>query len=244
MQKRKIILSFILAIIILFIGYFALKIAKTLDDNKKIDEEITKIKEEVIIEPKEVETDTDEEPQEEYKLPMDFNKLREINSDTVAWIKVDNTSIDYPIVKTSDNIYYLNHSFYKNENINGWIFENSSNSSQFTDDNTILFGHNTNGYTMFSELKNIYNGELGNTIYITIYLENEKINYQVFSIYLENPNSTSNISKYLNQDIINYMVDKSKIKTGVHVTEDDKILTLSTCNNVSNDRLVMHAKKM
>ena len=97
---------------------------------------------------------------------------------------------------------------------------------------------------MFSELKNIYNGELGNTIYITIYLENEKINYQVFSIYLENPNSTSNISKYLNQDIINYMVDKSKIKTGVHVTEDDKILTLSTCNNVSNDRLVMHAKKM
>ena len=248
MQKRKIILSFIFAIIFMFIGFFSFKIYHTLNDNKKIKEEINKIKEEVIISPKKVE-DKEEDKDEtttntEYKLPMDFNKLKDINSDTVAWIKVDNTNIDYPIVKTNNNIYYLNHSFYKSENINGWIFENSDNSSQFTDDNTIIFGHNTNGYTMFSEIKDIYNGLLGNTIYITIYLENEKINYQVFSVYLENPNNTSNISKYLNQDIIDYMVDKSKIKTDLQVAEGDKILTLSTCNNVTSDRLILHAKKI
>ena len=121
---------------------------------------------------------------------------------------------------------------------------NSNNELDNADKNTVIFGHNTNGYTMFSELKNIYNGEYGSTIYITVYLENEKINYQVFSIYLENPNNTSNISKYLNQDIIDYMVSKSKFKTDLQVTEEDKILTLSTCNNVTNDRLVLHAKKI
>ena len=152
----------------MFIGYFSFKIYHTLSDNKKIKEEINKIKEEVIIEPDVPEENDDDNDDEttEYKLPMDFSKLKSINSDTVAWIKVDNTNIDYPIVKTTNNIYYLNHSFYKTSNINGWIFENSDNSSNFTDENTIIFGHNTNGYTMFSEIKNIYNGELGNTIYI------------------------------------------------------------------------------
>ena len=249
MSKKKIIITIILVIIILLIGYFTYKIIRTTSDNKHTKEEINKIKEEVIIEtpeenPKEDKIDDSDNNADDYKLPLDFEKLKKINSDTVAWIKINNTNIDYPVVKTSNNTYYLDHSFYKQRNVNGWIFENSENASDFSDDNTVIFGHNTNGYTMFSEIKDIYNGTLGTTVTITIYLENDKINYKVFSVYLEKPDNTSNISKYLNQDIIDYMKGKSKITFDVDANEGDKILTLSTCNNITNDRLVLHAKKM
>ena len=246
MSKRKKIINIILGIIALLIAYFSYEIVKTLTDNKKIDKEIAKIKEEVIIEeePKEEEQPEEPEEQAEVKLPMDFKKLKSINSDTVAWLRVDNTNIDYPVVQTKNNTYYLNHSFYRTNNINGWIYENSENSSNFDDANTVIFGHNTNGYTMLSELKDIYNGILGTNINITVYLENNIINYKVFAIYLEKPENTGNISKYLNQDIIDYMKEKSKLKIDVDVKEGDQILTLSTCNNVTEDRLILHAKKI
>ena len=250
MQKRKIILSIVFTIILLFICYFIFKIYNTLSDNKKIDEEITKIKDEVIIKPEtndiveEKKEEVEQPPIIENKLTMDFNKLKTINSDTVGWIKVNNTNIDYPIVKGNDNTYYLNHSFYKENNINGWIFMNSNNSSSFTDDNTILFFFISNSKTMFSELRDIYKGNLGNQIDITIYLENDILNYKVFSIYLENPNNTGNISEYTNDATVNNMKQKSKLNINVEVTKDDQILTLSTCNNVTEDRIIMHAKKL
>ena len=247
MSKKKIIPYIIIAIIIVALCLLLYKMYNIYHDDKKIKKELETIKEEVIIK-----EDTKEEKEEESeekgevveKLTFDFDKLKSINSDTVGWITVDSTNIDYPIVKSSNNSYYLNHSFYKEENINGWIFENSSNSSYFDDENTVLFGHNTNGVTMFSELKSIYNGNLGTNIDISIYLENTTYYYKVFSVYLENPNNTSNISEYTNKEIISDMKNKSKLNIDIEVTEDDKILTLSTCNNITEDRLILHAKKI
>lgn len=246
MGKKKIVIYSILAIILILMAYFGYKFYQLIHDNKKINNEINKIKDEVVIEDtvpdKKEDDDKTDDTYVEPKLPLDFQKLRSLNSDTVGWIRIDHTNIDYPIVKTNNNTYYLNHSFYKESNVNGWIFENASNSSAFDDENTIIFGHNTNAKTMFSELKDIYNGDLGTDITINIYLENRILNYKVFSVYLENPNNTSNISKYTNSEIIKYMVNKSKLKIGANVSEEDKIITLSTCNNVTNDRLVLHAK--
>lgn len=254
MQKRKIVLNIIFIIIILLLVYFVYKTFNTFHDNKDIKKEIEKIKEEVVIVKQEDTNPQDNSSKQEEvnkensyvqeELTLDFQKLKSINSDTVGWIKVSNTNINYPIVRGKDNSYYLSHSFYKEKNINGWIFENSVNSVNFDDDNTVLFGHNTNGNTMFSELKNIYNGLLGTNIDITIYLENNTINYKVFSVYLENPNNTSNISEYLNEDILNEMINNSKLQMDNNVTIDDKILTLSTCNNVTEDRIIVHAKKV
>lgn len=247
MVKKKII-TILFIIILVLISYYVFQIYKTLNDNNKTNNEILKIKDEVIIKEDDIiekpDDNKDDNSYQPEKLIMDFNKLKDINSDTVGWIKINNTNIDYPVVKGNDNEYYLNHSFYKDNNINGWIFLSSDNSSSFTDDNSVIFGHNTNSYTMFSELRDIYKGKLGNDIYVTIYTEAGAINYQVFSIYLEDPNSTSNISKYLNQSIINYMKNKSNLNIDIDVLESDKILTLSTCNNMTNDRLVMHAKKI
>lgn len=251
MQKKKTIYIIILFLIISCIFILSYKIYINRHDDKLIKEEIEKINKEIIINDKEnkqeeeIKDDKNEEDNQKIEqeiLTLDFEKLKQINPDTVGWIKVDNTNINYPIVKTNNNSYYLNHSFYKAYNINGWIFENSENSSNFDDANTVLFGHNTNSKTMFSELRDIYKGMLGNQINITIYLENNTINYQVFSIYLEKPNSTSTISEYLNDSIVDQMKNKSNILVDIDVDKNDKILTLSTCNNITDDRIILHAK--
>lgn len=247
-KRAKIVLKILILIIIILILYFCYQTYITYHDNKEIGEEVIKVKAEIITNidiPKEEPVKiTEENNYVPEKLIFDFQKLKSINSDTVGWIKINNTNIDYPIVKGTDNSYYLNHSFYKYQNINGWIFENSQNSPYFDDDNTVIFGHNTNARTMFSELRDIYKGKLGTDINIYIYLENESFAYKVFSIYLSKPSETTNITKYLNDDIVLSMKNNSKLNFNIDVTSEDKILTLSTCNNVTSDRIIMHAKKL
>ena len=249
MPKRKIIFTIILITIIALACYFGYKMYKTYRDNLLSIDEANQIKELVIINDENlpeihpIESSPDDTPSEP-KLTLDFAKLKSINKDTVAWIKVANTNIDYPVVKGSNNTYYLNHSFYKNNNINGWIFENYQNSSLFDDDNTVIYGHNTNAKTMFSEIKDIYKGLLGTNIIITVYLEDTEINYKVFSVYLESPDNTTNLSRYLNDDIVANMKNKSKLMIDSNVSGDSKILTLSTCNNVTSDHIILHAVKI
>ena len=66
----------------------------------------------------------------------------------------------------------------------------------------------------------------------------------MFSIYLENPNNTAALSKYTNKEVLNDYIKKSNVNFGIDVDESDKILTFSTCNNMTDDRIIMHAKKI
>lgn len=87
-----------------------------------------------------------------YKL--DFNNLFSINSSTVGWINVPGTSINYPVVQSSDNSFYLSHSFDKSNNKAGWIFADYRNKFDGTDKNIIIYGHNRMDSSMFATLKN------------------------------------------------------------------------------------------
>ena len=71
-----------------------------------------------------------------------------------GWIKVDGTDIDYPFVQTTDNSYYLNHSFTKEENKSGWIFLDYRNNINNLDKNTIIYGHSRYDSSMFGSLRN------------------------------------------------------------------------------------------
>ncbi len=248
---KKYILNIILIIAVIIVIYCIFSIYKTYKDNNQTEEITEKIYNEIIndIPISDEKINEKIENNNNYNdnsldLSLGFNKLSTINNDVVAWIKISNTNINYPIVQTNNNDYYLNHSFDKTENQNGWPFLNYNNSSNFSDQNTVLFGHNTNGTTMFSQLKNIYNGEFGKSVKVFIYLKDNVIEYQVFSIYLEDPNNVNSISKYITNDTINQNIKKSKINFEVKVTDQDNILTLSTCNNVTNDRIIMQAKKI
>ena len=246
-KVNKWILNILLVVGVVVVIYSSYSGIRLYIDNNKTEEMINNIQLEVVGEVPEVSDSSNNNEVEASKgleLTLDFDKLLKINADTVAWIKVVGTNIDYPIVQTFDNSYYLNHSFDKSNNQNGWPFLNCGNSSTFDDQNTVLFGHNTNGTTMFSQLKDIYNGKFGNDISMYIYLEDKKIEYKVFSIYLEEPSNVASISRYLSSDFLEESIEKSNIKFGVDVSIDDYILTLSTCNNVTDDRIIMHARKL
>ena len=125
--------------------------SRNTNNNIKEIEEITKLEEviednldemiELINEPEEVKSD--------YwyyiRFPLiqvDFNELIKKNSDTVAWIQVNNTNINYPVVKANDNDYYLNRSYDKKSNEAGWVFMDFRNSGTLNDKNTIIYAHN------------------------------------------------------------------------------------------------------
>ena len=92
-------------------------------------------------------------------LEVDFTEVLLHNKETVGWIKMGNTNIDYPIVQTSDNEYYLSHSFDKTKNKAGWIFSDFRNNLDFLNNNTIIYGHRRVDMSMFGSLINVLNPE-------------------------------------------------------------------------------------
>lgn len=170
------------------------------------------------------------------------------NNDTVAYMKVNLTDIEYPIVQTTDNEFYLKHSFNKNVNQAGWIYMDYQNSKEFNDENTIIYAHNRKDGTMFGTLDNLLHIDLTKN-YPLIYIQtvNKLMVYQIFSVYiietedyyLQKKFSVEEKQAWLkNIQIRNQAVLNNEVKT------EDKILTLSTCYDNDDKRLVVHAKKI
>lgn len=186
---------------------------------------------------------------EEFKI--DFDGLYEINNSCFGWIKINNTNISYPIVKYTNNDYYLNHSFDHSSNSSGWIFADYRNACDGYDKNLIIYGHNVKNGTMFNALNNCTNKEWysdNNNRIISIYTPTETINYEIFSIYViaaENYyTTTSFLSDSVFQTFLDTIKSRSIHKFNVDVTSNDHILTLSTCSDSNVNRTVIHAKKV
>lgn len=181
-------------------------------------------------------------------LIENYKKLLTINSDTVGWLTVKGTKIDYPVVKTSDNSYYLKRNFNREKDYNGWVFMDYRNNAKSLDSNTIIYAHNRYySGVMFGTLNNVTKNNWRNNpdnLYITFNSMYEQMTWKVFSIY--NIEVTSDYL-YTNfntneeyQKFINLIKDRSNFKFDTEVTTQDKILTLSTCLD-NNRRLVVHA---
>lgn len=207
----------------------------------------TKIDEEIINPPKD-----EKNPYWDYiktnLIDVDFNKLKSINSDTAGWIQVNGTNINYPFVQTSDNKYYLKHSFDKSYNQAGWVFLDYRNNINDLDKNTILYAHGRIDKTMFGSLKNLlssnwYNDNKNHIIK----LSTEKSNslWQVFSVYhIPTTNDYIQTAFKSNDEFyvfINMLHKRSVYNFNVELNQNDKILTLSTCYN-DKEKVVMHAK--
>lgn len=177
--------------------------------------------------------------------------LLSINSDVVGYLKVNNTSIDYPVVKATDNKYYLKYNLYKQADQNGWVFMDFRNSDKILNSNTIIYGHNMYySGVMFGTLhKVLYSSWYNNPDNLTIQFDTmyQSMKWQIISIY-----TIPKTSDYLKvvfdtdqeyQDYINMILGRSIKNFGVPVTTSDHILTLSTCTG-DTDRLVVHAKLM
>ncbi len=199
--------------------------------------------------------DTNEEETSDYwyyiKFPLidvDITELREKNSDTVGWINVNNTNINYPFVQTKDNSYYLNHSFDKKYNEAGWVFLDYRNSKNLNNKNTILYAHSRLDKTMFGSLSKVlksswYNNKDNHIIRLSTDTENTL--WQIFSVYkipeesyyiTTNFNSNKEYTKFLNT-----IKQRSIHNFNTNLDANDKILTLSTCYS-DTERTVVHAK--
>ena len=182
-------------------------------------------------------------------LSINFNELKSKNKDTVGWIKVQGTNINYPVVQTTNNTYYLNHSYDRSSNKAGWVFADYRNDFNKFDKNTIIYAHGRVDETMFGSLRNIlksdwYNNKDNHIIKFST--PNKNTLWQVFSIYIIKAESYYITTKFNSNEAFNEFVNtlknRSKVLFNTTVSGSDKIITLSTCKDSKGNRIVMHAK--
>lgn len=177
---------------------------------------------------------------------VDFTELKKKNNEINSWIKVEGTNINYPVVKTSDNDYYLTHSLNGEYNDAGWVFMDYRNN--FEDKNTIIYAHSRLDKTMFGSLsKALSKSWQSNRNNHVIRMSNEKENtlWQIFSVYHIPTTSDYLQINFDNDDEflswISLIKERSFYNFTTNIGSNDKILTLSTCYS-ETEKTVVHAK--
>jgi sortase B len=245
------LLKFVLVVII---GYSAFQIGVPLYQDylqTKLQEETENLYDPEI-------TDPDDDPlseEEREALFLEqylskFGGLIQVNPDFVGWLNIPETKINFPVVKGTDNSYYLTHNFEKKRNANGAIFMDYRSEGKGNDLHTVIFGHNRKNGKMFQDLTLYKNRDyLNRNRYIYLDTYYGKIAYEIFSVYITDTkfyfirNSFSSNAHY--QMFLDQITQKSMFDLGIRVTEEDRILTLSTCTYEFKDaRFVIHARRI
>ncbi len=168
---RKIVLVILIGVF-LFSGYQLFNIFM---EYQQIEQTVDNVKEEAIVVP---------EPEEKAFLIIDWDKMKEINSDIIAWIEIPDSNINYPVLKGENNDTYLRHDVNKKYSIGGSIFIEENNNGDFSDPNSVLYGHNTQNGSMFADLLNYVNDPqyYDTHQYIYLYLPDGTVSqYTIFS---------------------------------------------------------------
>ena len=176
--------------------------------------------------------------------PVDFTQLQAINPDVIGWIRVGAVNVSYPVARAEDNDYYLHRTFRKVDNFAGCIFENCDNSPYFTDQNTIIYGHNMKNGTMFGQLRKFAEQEtLDKNPYFWIFTPNFIYQYRIFSSSIVGTTGDPYSIRFTVEDYQKFINDafaRSEINCGnVSVTPSDRVVTLSTCTGDSSTRRIV-----
>ncbi|MCR4587607.1 MAG: class B sortase [Lachnospiraceae bacterium] len=189
------------------------------------------------------------DPLEWPSYAVDLDTLQNLNSDIIGWICMPGTNVNYPIVRAEDNNYYLRRTIRGTYNKSGSIFMDCANKPEFTDLNTIIYGHNMKNGSMFGSFKKFYQEEgfPEEHPYFYIYTPDKKWNkYMIFSCYHTQSDSSS--YDYVTEDMYVDYVEKalknSLFDFGVEVDTENKktVVTLSTCSGKSGgtQRFLIH----
>lgn len=182
-------------------------------------------------------------------INKDFTDLLNQNSDTVGWIKVNNTNVDYPITQYTDNKYYLKHDFNKKSNYNGWVYADYRDDFKYFGKNSIVYAHNLTNRKMFGSLvwclkESWYTNE--DNMYIKISTPTSNTVWKIFSIYTIVPESYYIRTYFPTQEehteFLKTIKDRSIYDFNEELTTEDKVLTLSTCTDDGTKRVVIHSK--
>ena len=200
---------------------------------------------------------TKEEEKKELVVLEKYKKLFSQNKSLIGWIKIDDTNIDYPVMQTVNNEYYLDHNYNQQYDKNGSIFLDKDCDITNPGTNMIIYGHHMKSGKMFGNLKLYSNKDYYDKHPIiqfdTIYEEGR---YQIMYVFRSRIyNEDEIVFKYYQffdvatpEEFDSNMSEMAKISlydTGVTAKYGDKLITLSTCDNSEQDgRFVVVAKKI
>ncbi|MDL2324164.1 class B sortase [Ruminococcaceae bacterium OttesenSCG-928-A16] len=189
-----------------------------------------------------------EETKPLYQSPIDFFELINKNVDISGWITVDGTNIDYPVTRTSDNIFYLTHDSYRNPFAGGGLFIDMANRPDFADPVTVIYGHVMPDDTIFSQL-HLYSdlAFFEANQQVVVYTPSNMLTYKIFAAF---PHDTSNFlyqkdyaKTQQRQELLDY-IETKKENANVfleQVTAEDQFLLLSTCAEEGQSRYIVAA---
>lgn len=193
--------------------------------------------------------------EEEGNEKLDFAKLQEINPDIYAWIYIPGTKVNYPVLQSSkeeEEDYYLDHNLDGSDGRPGCIYTQKRNSKDFSDPNTVIYGHNMKDGSMFRDLHEYKDEEFfKENPYIYIYTSDRNYTYQIFAAYrydnryiLEEYDDFKNSQAFENYltEILSQENSICNIDKNVAVTSEDRIVTLSTCIGNSDYRYLVQGK--
>lgn len=221
-------------------------LASTLWDYKKAEHTYDELEETYVTVPEEAE---ESENWWYEDVNIELTELAAENQDVIGWIRFDHIDVlSYPVMYSGDDETYLRTDIYGNNSTSGSIFMEGACNPDFEDYHTILYGHNMKNLSMFGSLKQYKTeGFYKENQYFTVYTADMAYRYQIFSY--RDVLETDEVytvgfgpdEKY--EEFISEMLRKSYEDTGVEVTKEDKVLTLSTCSTRGH-RFVVHAVRV
>jgi len=209
------------------------------------EEETTEEATEVPVEPETIEENTSDSP-------VDWEGLWEVNEDVYAWITVPGTVIDYPILQhATDNTYYLNYNIDGSYGYPGCIYTENMNAKDFTDNNTVIYGHNMKNGSMFAGLHQYEERSFFEEHpQVLIYTPEKEYEYTIFAAYIYDDRHLLYSFDFANDDVYASYLDtvlnmrdlSANIRDDITVTREDSIITLVTCmSNQPDKRLLVQA---
>ena len=252
-KKSDVLLTIALIAAIVVFCYAAFNLYHIYTEYKKGTDEYNQIEEMAVTE-RDADSGEAAGPNAQLKPPIevDFDKLMSVNEDVVGWIYVDALpDISYPIVKGKDNQTYLHQTYEKNYNFAGTIFVDYENSGDFSDCNTLVYGHNMKNGSMFGHLKKFREDDklYKQDKYFWILTPERNYRYEIISAYTTGVNSdTYTLFKGPGEEFEKYLETikgYSEIQTDdTDLTIKDKIVTLSTCTGNESTRFVVQGKRV
>jgi sortase B len=180
---------------------------------------------------------------EEDNLPIldSYKEAKAINHDVIGWITIDGTVIDYPVVRSTDNDYYLDHNVEKDKSRYGSIFMDFRNAESYQQRHIIIYGHNMKNGTMFHDLMNFKQKDFFDAHRtVKLYWDGVETEWQIYLAYIVMPNTIYHIHVRFADDqefadIMNQTIEYAKTvkpmnyDSAVTIMPNDQVLTLSTC---------------
>lgn len=218
--------------------------------NKKLYEEMQEAKAVAVVETEEV---TEYSTEEETKSSLvycdavyDFEELQETNEEIYAWITVPGTQVDYPVLQTDTDNYYLDYNLDHTKGYPGCIYTNRCNTLDFSDQITVLYGHNMKNGSMFGSLHEFEDESFfEENQQIFVYTPDRRLTYEIYgaikysNVYIPayydvttmegKEQFLSDIDNYVGKDAVTH------VREDMTMAEEDKLIVLSTCVNGDHD---------